>query len=157
MANRCAARSRRRDTEAASHIRCQPQPTVENRAAGDHPFNTSPNRTEQRQMAKENDAWNLDGEDVLAVEALVDPREQDTYWEVAHAREQYFRTELTYEDYAPAYCVGYIGYAQYRGSFADAEKSLLANWCRIKGDSRLTLDEACLAIRAAWDRVAARG
>ena len=50
--------------------------------------------------------------------------------------------------------MGYIGYAQYRGSYDDAEKSLLANWCRIKGDSHLTLDEARLAIRAAWDRVA---
>lgn len=108
-------------------------------------------------MAKEKDGWNLDAEDVFAVETLVDPTEQDAYWQAAHAREGYFRTELTYEDYAPAYCVGYIGYAQYRGTFDDAEKSLLANWCRIKGDSRLTLDEARMAIRAAWDRVAARG
>lgn len=105
-------------------------------------------------MAK--DAWNLDTEDAAAVEALVDPREQDIYWEAAHAREQYFRADLGYEDYAPAYCVGYIGYAQYRGSYDDAEKSLLANWLRIKGDSRLTLDDARLAIRAAWDRVAQR-
>lgn len=105
-------------------------------------------------MAK--DAWNLDTEDGTAVEALVDPREQDIYWETAHAREQYFRADLGYEDYAPAYCVGYIGYAQYRGSYDDAEKSLLANWLRIKGDSRLTLDDARLAIRAAWDRVAQR-
>ena len=107
-------------------------------------------------MAKEKDAWNLDGDDVLAVEAFVDPREQDVYWELAHAREHYFRSGLGYEDYAPAYCVGYIGYAQYHGSYDDAEKSLVANWCRIKGDSRLTLEEAQLAIRAAWDRAAAR-
>jgi hypothetical protein len=107
-------------------------------------------------MAKEMDAWHLDSEDGAVVEALVDPREQDTYWQVAHAREIYFRAGLSYEDYAPAYCVGYIGYAQYRGTFDDAEKSLLANWCRIKGDSRLTLDEARTAIRAAWERVAAR-
>lgn len=108
-------------------------------------------------MAKEMDAWNLDADDVMAVEAFVDPREQDTYWEAAHAREHYFRAGLGYEDYAPAYCVGYIGYAQYRCGFDDAEKSLLANWCRIKGDSRLGLEEARCAIRAAWDRVAARG
>jgi hypothetical protein len=108
-------------------------------------------------MAKEKDDWNLDAEELLAVESFVDPREQDTYWEVQHARENYFRPELTYEDYAPAYCVGYIGYAQYRTSYDDAEKSLLANWFRIKGDSRLTLEEAQAAIRAAWDRVAARG
>ena len=108
-------------------------------------------------MAKEMDAWNLDGDDINAVETFVDPREQDVYWQAAHARENYFRPDLGYEDYAPAYCVGYIGYAQYRTSFDDAEKSLLANWCRIKGDSRLTLDEARMAIRAAWERVAQRG
>jgi hypothetical protein len=108
---------------------------------------------QEHNMAK--DVWNLDTEDgTTAVEALVDPREQDIYWETAHAREEYFRAGLSYEDYAPAYCVGYIGYAQYRGSYDDAEKSLLANWCRIKGDSQLTLEEAQQAIRAAWDRVA---
>ena len=107
-------------------------------------------------MAKEQDGWSLDGDDGFPVEALVDPREQDTFWQAQHAREQYFRPELTYEDYAPAYCVGYIGYAQYRGTYEDAEKSLIANWCRIKGDSRLTLDEARHAMRAAWDRVASR-
>lgn len=107
-------------------------------------------------MAKELGAWGLDSDDESAVEAFVDPREQDAFWHGQHAREHYFRPELTYEDYAPAYCVGYIGYAQYRGSYEDAEKSLIANWCRIKGDSRLTLDEARLAIRAAWDRVSVR-
>ena len=105
-------------------------------------------------MAK--DAWTLDADEVIAVESFVDPREQDIYWETAHSREHYFRAGLAYDDYAPAYCVGYIGFAQYRGSYDDAEKSLLANWCRIKGDSRLTLDEARLAMRAAWDRVAQR-
>lgn len=64
----------------------------------------------------------------------------------------YYRSECSYEeDYASAYCVGYIGQAQYGGTFEDAEKSLCANWVRIKGDSRLTVDEAMRAIRAAWD------
>jgi hypothetical protein len=73
----------------------------------------------------------------------------DSYWQAAHAR-------ADYEDYAPAYCVGAIGYAQYGGTFEDAEKSLWANWERIKGDSRLTLDQAREAMRAAWRR-AGRG
>jgi len=68
--------------------------------------------------------------------------------------EAYYRRECEYEDYAPAYCCGYIGYAQYGGCFEDAEKSLCANWFRIKGDSRLTVDEAMQAIRAAWDHAA---
>jgi hypothetical protein len=50
--------------------------------------------------------------------------------------------------------VGYVGYAQYGGSFDEAEKSLCANWLRIKGDSRLALGDAMQAIRAAWDHAA---
>jgi hypothetical protein len=109
-------------------------------------------------MAKERDAWDLDDDarDGMANALMVDARAQDAYWQAAHAEESYFRGELGYEDYAPAYCVGYIGHAQYACPFEDAEKSLLANWLRIKGDSRLTLDEARQAIRAAWERVEAR-
>lgn len=81
-------------------------------------------------------------------------RDEDAHWERAHCHERYYKAELDYEDYAPAYCVGYIGHAQYGGRFEDAERSLCANWERIKGDSRLTLDEALLAMRAAWDRMA---
>ena len=85
----------------------------------------------------------------------VDAAGEDAYWQQAFRRERYYSDQLDYEDYAPAYCVGYIGYAQYGGSFEDAEKSLVANWVRIKGDSRLGYDQAREAIRAAWDRAAA--
>jgi hypothetical protein len=81
-------------------------------------------------------------------------RQEDAYWERTFWQERYYRSELGFEDYAPAYCVGYTGCAQYGGDFADAERSLCANWERIKGDSRLTLDEALPAMRAAWDRMA---
>ena len=85
---------------------------------------------------------------------LADAREEDEHWSHAFRRERYFQPCYDYEDYAAAYCVGYIGYAQYGGTFEDAEKSLCANWIRIKGDSRLSLEEAMPAIRAAWDRLA---
>src|SRR5215208_438894 len=84
----------------------------------------------------------------------VDARQEDAYWQRWYRRERYFRPELDYEDYAPAYCVGYIGYAQYGGAFTDAEPWLCSNWERIKGDSRLSLDEALQAMRSAWDRMA---
>lgn len=87
----------------------------------------------------------------------VDAREEDAFWHRAFRRERYYSARLDYEDYAPAYCVGYVGYAQYGGDYADAEKSLWANWLRIKGDSRLGLHEARQAMRAAWDRMAGRG
>jgi hypothetical protein len=103
------------------------------------------------------DFWQEQQDDPeIRIDGLVDPRVEDAYWQNAYWAESYYRDECTFDDYAPAYCVGYCGYAQYGGKFDDAEKSLCANWFRIKGDSRLTPDEALEAIRAAWDH-AARG
>ena len=92
----------------------------------------------------------------LTVAGRVDPQLEDRYWEDSYSREGYYSAGLAYEDYAPAYCVGYIGYAQYGGAFDDAEKSLCANWLRIKGDSRLSIGQALPAIRAAWERMVSR-
>jgi hypothetical protein len=80
---------------------------------------------------------------------------EDRYWSDNYWKESYFRADYDYEDYAPAYCVGYSGCAQYGGRFEDAEKSLYANFVRIKGDSRLTWEEAIEPIRCAWARVEA--
>ena len=102
-----------------------------------------------------NDFWQEQADEPqLSIDGKVDPHSEDNYWQAVYWAQSYVRSELDYEDYAPAYCVGYCGYAQYGGSFDDAEKSLCANWVRIKGDSRLTIDEAMQAIRAAWDHAA---
>ena len=105
--------------------------------------------------ATELDFWaDQADEPVARIDGRIDPQVHDAYWQTVYWGEAYYRRECEYEDYAPAYCVGYIGYAQYGGCFEDAEKSLCANWFRIKGDSRLTVDEAMQAIRAAWDHAA---
>lgn len=78
---------------------------------------------------------------------------EDLYWAENHWKEPYFRADYDYEDYAPAYCVGYTGRVQYGGRFEESEKCLHANFVRIKGDSRLTWEEAIEPIRAAWLRV----
>lgn len=102
--------------------------------------------------AMEQDVWaEQQDEPAVSVAGRIAPEIEDAYWQSVYWGESYYRSEYGYEDYAPAYCVGYIGYAQYGGSFEDAEKSLCANWVRIKGDSRLEIDEALQAIRAAWD------
>lgn len=105
--------------------------------------------------ATELDIWEEQADEpALRIDGRIDPQVHDAYWQAVYWGEAYYRRECEYEDYAPAYCVGYIGYAQYGGCFEDAEKSLCANWFRIKGDSRLTVDEAMQAIRAAWDHAA---
>lgn len=101
------------------------------------------------------DTWQEQEDDPeVRLDGRVRPELEDAYWESVYWAQPYFRQEFSYEDYAPAYCVGYIGYAQYGGCCQDAEKSLCANWERIKGASRLSLDEALVAIRAAWEHAA---
>ncbi|MBI5274892.1 MAG: hypothetical protein HY854_00380 [Burkholderiales bacterium] len=100
------------------------------------------------------DTWSLEEDDSVTV-SLEDALSHDEYWARAYRGQSYYRAGLDYEDYAPAYCVGYTGRAQYGDDFEHAEKSMVANWLRIKGDSRLGLDEARAAIRAAWDHAAA--
>lgn len=78
---------------------------------------------------------------------------EDAYWQRNYWQERYYQDDFEYEDYAPAYCVGYAGCAQYGGDFRDAERCLWANWERIRGDSRLSREQALPAIRAAWDRL----
>lgn len=90
----------------------------------------------------------------VRIDGRVNPDLEDAYWQGAYWAQPYYRGECSYEDYAPAYCVGYIGYAQYGGRFEDADKSLCANWVRIKGDSCLGIEEAMQAIKAAWEHAA---
>ena len=103
----------------------------------------------------EQDFWQEQADEPeVCIDGLVQPEQEDAYWQRVYWAQPYHRAECSYDDYAPAYCVGYIGYAQYGGPFEDAEKSLCANWLRIKGDSRLGLEDAMKAIRAAWEHAA---
>ena len=100
----------------------------------------------------EHDFWQEQADEPeVRIDGRVRPDLEDAYWNSVYWAQPYYRAGFSYDDYAPAFCVGYIGYAQYGGCFEDAEKSLCANWLRIKGDSRLELDEAMQAVRAAWD------
>ena len=100
----------------------------------------------------EQDFWQEQADEPeVRIDGRVRPDLEDAYWQSVYWAQPHYRHDCSYDDYAPADCVGYIGFAQYGGRFEDAEKSLCANWLRIKGDSRLELEEALQAIRAAWD------
>jgi hypothetical protein len=99
------------------------------------------------------DLGDLDSGNTETAVQSIDAKREDAYWQRWYRHEHYYRPGLDYEDYAPAYCVGYIGYVQYGGAFEDAEPWLCSNWARIKGDSRLGLDDALLAMRSAWQRL----
>jgi hypothetical protein len=85
---------------------------------------------------------------------VINPTAEDAYWRHAFKGEPYYKAELNYEDYSPAYRVGYTGPLRRQGDFHSLEAALHQDWDQVKGRSRLGWDEARLATRAAWDRVA---
>jgi hypothetical protein len=85
---------------------------------------------------------------------VINPTAEDAYWREAFKEEPYYKPDLSYDDYSPAYRVGYTGPLRREGSFESLEDVLHQDWNRVKGRSRLSWDEARLATQAAWDRVA---
>jgi hypothetical protein len=90
-----------------------------------------------------------------AAEAF-NPSVHEIYWREAYTSEPYYKSDYTYDDYAPGYRTGYETAGRYMGQnkrFDDLEPELRAQYERIKGKSRLAWEDAKQAARAAWDRV----
>ena len=86
-----------------------------------------------------------------AVEAT-DP--EHAYWSENYRTQPDYVADYTYDDYAPAYRLGYQGRQRYEGrGWDDAQTELERDWQELKGDSRLTWEQAKSAGRAAWHRV----
>lgn len=85
---------------------------------------------------------------------VINPTREDAYWQREFDKQPYYRPELSYDDYGPAYRVGYTGPLRREGSFDALESDLRQDWQQVKGRSRLTWPEAREATRAAWERVA---
>jgi hypothetical protein len=85
---------------------------------------------------------------------VINPTREDAYWQREFDKQPYYRPELSYDDYSPAYRVGYTGPLRRQGSFDALESDLRQDWQKVKGRSRLTWPEAREATRAAWERVA---
>jgi hypothetical protein len=80
--------------------------------------------------------------------------EEDAYWRGKHSSEPYYQPGFTYEDYQPAYRMGWSSRARYDGgSFEQYEPAFRNDWDMVKGSSRLTWDEARHAASAGWHRV----
>lgn len=95
----------------------------------------------------------------------INPTEEDSYWRERSATTDYFGkskniyADVNYDkDYQTAYRVGYENRANYQAntSFSDVEQDLKVKWEAIKGESRLTWEEAKYAVRDAWDRISNR-
>lgn len=88
------------------------------------------------------------------VAGTVDHEREDAYWREAHTREPYYNPDRSYDDYAPAYRLGWSSRARYdHGTFDTYEPAFRSDWDNVKGESRLQWEEARHAARAGWDRL----
>ena len=87
----------------------------------------------------------------------VNPSIEDAYWNENYRTQSYYRDGLTYDDYAPAYRLGYEGRGRYVGrKFDEVESELKSEYEKVKGKSKLAWEDAKHATRSAWDRVTGR-
>ena len=80
------------------------------------------------------------------------PPSEIEYWREAYAHEPYYEDGRQFEDYSPAYEIGWAGYHDYGGEFDTADCVMAADWTVRKGISSLSWPEARAASRAAWQR-----
>jgi uncharacterized protein (TIGR02284 family) len=80
------------------------------------------------------------------------PGEELVYWQETYTSEPYYEQGRLYEDYSPAYELGWLGYHRYGGDVDVAERALANDWEMRKGVSDLSWEQARPATRAAWQR-----
>jgi uncharacterized protein YcfJ len=89
-----------------------------------------------------------------AVAEHFDPTMEDTYWRENFQSQPYYQKGMTYEDYEPAYRLGYESRSRYAGAnFDEIDSDLMRDYDSRKGKSKLSWEHAKHAARAAWDRV----
>ena len=87
------------------------------------------------------------------VAEVVDPTLEDKYWRSNFSSASYVKKDYAYDDYAPAYKLGWERAAATPGRpFTEVETDLSRDWDRVKGKSRLTWENAKDATRDAWKR-----
>ena len=80
------------------------------------------------------------------------PDSEAEYWRASYSADPYYVSGRLFEDYGPAYELGWVSYATYGGEFDAADRVLANDWEVRKGVSSLSWDEARPASRAAWQR-----
>lgn len=81
----------------------------------------------------------------------VNPTEEDAYWRESFHREPYYVGGRTYDQYRPAYELGWSSVGRYEGDFDAVEPRLADDW-RARHSDGLAWTDARPAARAAWDR-----
>ena len=83
----------------------------------------------------------------------IDPTAEDEYWRTNYSSRPYVTSGAAYDDYRPAYRMGYERYPDYHGrDFDEVEHEFQRDWDTTRGDSRLSWPEAKHATRDAFSR-----
>jgi len=89
-----------------------------------------------------------------AVAEHFDPTAEEAYWRDNFAREPYYQSGMSYDDYQPAYRLGWESRGRYAGKrFDDVENDLARDFESRRGKSKLSWEHGKHATRAAWDRI----
>lgn len=88
-----------------------------------------------------------------AAAEAVNPTAEEAYWRETFQDESYYTPGRTFDDYGPAYRLGWGSRASYDGDFDAVEPSLAADWELRRDGSSLSWPEARPATRAAWNRI----
>ena len=89
-----------------------------------------------------------------AVAEHFDPTAEDAYWRDNFSREPYYQSGMTYDDYRPAYSLGWESRSRYAGRrFEDVETDLGRDYETRRGKSKLSWEHGKHATRAAWNRI----
>jgi hypothetical protein len=83
---------------------------------------------------------------------LLNPSEERVYWQDHYRNEAYFNPSYDYDDYEPAYMLGYTARQRYRGTWDELKDQLERDWETVKGKSRMAWEHAKDAVRAAYER-----
>ena len=89
----------------------------------------------------------------LGITESLDPTaDEQQYWEGRYKEEPYYESRHTFEDYGPAYRLGWKHYIPGK-SFESSESDLIQIWAHEKESSTLSWDFARHAVKASWERM----
>jgi len=84
---------------------------------------------------------------------LIDPAEEEKYWEKEYPSRPYYQEGKTYQEYRPAYRYGVEAVNKHPDKrFVEIEGRLSRNWPKSRGESSLTWSKAKPAVQDAHER-----
>jgi len=87
------------------------------------------------------------------VAEAIDPTAEEAFWRENYRSREYVAEHHTFDDYHPAYQLGWEGRKRHHArDFSEVEHDLGRDWDKIRGKSTLDWDRAKPATRDAWDR-----